>query len=278
MKVKSDLVSLILPVCNNAKTLEASVKSLLMQTYENLEIIAYDDFSKDASVKILKTLRKTDKRLKVYTNIKRYGQAVTLNRAVKKASGQYISFMDARHLLSPDKVKRQVNFFKKNPRLVCVGSNVAVLNKTGRKKETISFTPYHNAQVVKSRVQRSPRNEITQLFATSQTPGEKIPLATLNLHFKTLLLNRHRLPKDFLRFHPTKPSLIYTRLYLGLLDYGPIPSLNNNLYKKPDVDKHDLESLKNIFIPYLKLWLKARFESNYRLPLSSLLSPFVRQA
>ena len=49
-----DLVSVIIPVYNSEEFLEESLKSVLNQTYKNLEIIAIDDGSTDNSLKILK--------------------------------------------------------------------------------------------------------------------------------------------------------------------------------------------------------------------------------
>ena len=89
MEDKKPLVSIILPVFNSEKFLHFCLKSLIRQSYKNIEIIAIDDNSKDNSFKILKSFRKQDKRLHVSKNIKKYGFPVCLNRALKKAKGQF---------------------------------------------------------------------------------------------------------------------------------------------------------------------------------------------
>jgi cellulose synthase/poly-beta-1,6-N-acetylglucosamine synthase-like glycosyltransferase len=79
------LVSVILPVCNASRHLSACLESILKQKHQRIEVIAIDDKSIDASVKILKAYRRRDRRIKVFTNVKRYGLAITLNRALKQA-------------------------------------------------------------------------------------------------------------------------------------------------------------------------------------------------
>ncbi|MBI5044818.1 MAG: glycosyltransferase family 2 protein [Candidatus Levybacteria bacterium] len=103
------LVSIILPIRNNQTQLAECLDSLLSQTYEPLEIIAIDDNSKDTSYSILRKYRRKDKRLIISRNVKQYGMTVTLNRALKKAKGSYISFMNPCDIVTPDKLKRQVS-------------------------------------------------------------------------------------------------------------------------------------------------------------------------
>ena len=61
----SDLISVIIPVYNVEKYLEKCVKSVIDQTYKNLEIILVDDGAKDNSGKMCDELAKLDSRIKV---------------------------------------------------------------------------------------------------------------------------------------------------------------------------------------------------------------------
>src|SRR3989344_4392867 len=94
----SPLVSIVLPVQNCESFLPACLESLLKQSYENIEIIAIDDKSRDNSLKILKYYKKQDNRIKVFSNVKKYGFPVCFNRAFKKANGQFIAFMGAQDI------------------------------------------------------------------------------------------------------------------------------------------------------------------------------------
>lgn len=87
-------VSIIVPIYNTAKYLEACLNSIKNQTYENLEIILVDDGSTDNSGKIADTFAKSDKRVKVIHQ-KNAGQSAARNRGLKEASGDFISFIDS---------------------------------------------------------------------------------------------------------------------------------------------------------------------------------------
>ena len=93
------LISILLPVHNSEKYLSDCLKSLLSQTYKNIEIVAIDDKSSDKSYRILNQFKKTDKRVRVYRNVKRYGIAITLNRLLKKSKGSYLAFMDIKLMI-----------------------------------------------------------------------------------------------------------------------------------------------------------------------------------
>jgi len=97
-------------VHNSAATLLECVTSLLNQSYKNIEIIAIDDFSSDNSRSILNSLKRTDNRLKIHKNVKRYGVSVTLNRMVKLVKGSFIAFMDTDDISSPNRLKKTVKF------------------------------------------------------------------------------------------------------------------------------------------------------------------------
>ena len=63
-----ELLSVIVPVFNSEKTIERCLRSIIGQTYSNLEIIVVDDGSVDQSFNICKNLSDYDKRLKLVRN------------------------------------------------------------------------------------------------------------------------------------------------------------------------------------------------------------------
>ena len=64
------LVSVIMSVHNAEKTIEDCVRSILSQTYENIEFLILDDFSTDKTKEILKKLEKKSEKIKLYQNNK----------------------------------------------------------------------------------------------------------------------------------------------------------------------------------------------------------------
>lgn len=95
MKEKNDeLISIIVPVYNAEKYLDRCVKSILSQTYPNIEIILVNDGSKDNSEAICKKWVKKDKRVTLI-NKENGGASSARNLGIEKAKGKFVQFVDA---------------------------------------------------------------------------------------------------------------------------------------------------------------------------------------
>lgn len=92
------LISVIIPVFNAEKRLELSIKGVLNQTYENIELILVDDGSTDSSLMICEKYSKYDQRVKVIHQLNARVSAAR-NRGIQEASGQFIIFMDSDDLI-----------------------------------------------------------------------------------------------------------------------------------------------------------------------------------
>ena len=94
-------------------------------------MIVVDDGSTDSTLKILSSFAKKDKRIKILRNRKNLGVAGSLNKALKKASGQFIARMDADDICLPRRFEKQIALLKKNPSLVAVGTQTEIINENG---------------------------------------------------------------------------------------------------------------------------------------------------
>ncbi len=136
------LVSIVMPSYNTASYIEETIKSVLNQTYENWELIIVDDCSTDKTDEILATL--TDNRIRVLKNDNNSGAAISRNRALREAKGQWIAFLDSDDLWMLDKLERQITFMEKNEYAfsytnyeeIDVEGNKTGVNVTGPKKIT----------------------------------------------------------------------------------------------------------------------------------------------
>ena len=108
------LVSIIMPSFNCGQYIEETVSSVRNQTYQDWELIFFDDFSKDDSLKIIKKIQLSDNRIKVYSNDENSGAAVTRNRALREAKGRWIAFLDSDDIWEPTKLEKQVKFMEEN--------------------------------------------------------------------------------------------------------------------------------------------------------------------
>lgn len=99
------LVSIIIPVYNSEKHLAESILSAKNQTWQNKEIIIVDDGSTDSSLEIAKGF--SSDTIIIITQ-KNNGACAARNNGLKHAKGDYIQFLDADDLLSPDKIEDQL--------------------------------------------------------------------------------------------------------------------------------------------------------------------------
>lgn len=107
------LVSIIMPSWNTADFIAASIQCVINQTYKNWELLLVDDCSADNTDESVKPFL-SDKRIRYFKNEKNSGAALSRNRALREARGEWIAFLDSDDLWAPDKLMRQISFMKKH--------------------------------------------------------------------------------------------------------------------------------------------------------------------
>ncbi len=108
---EASLVSIVIPVYNVVSYVEKCLKSILNQSYTNLEILVIDDGSTDGSRELCEEISKTDDRIKYLKN-EHQGVVVTRNTGIEAATGTYIMFVDADDWAEADYVKKMVEGIK----------------------------------------------------------------------------------------------------------------------------------------------------------------------
>jgi glycosyltransferase involved in cell wall biosynthesis len=129
------LVTVFIPVYNREKYILEAVNSILRQTFTNFELIVVDDGSTDNTPKILKSIK--DKRLKLFFNKKNMGIPYTRNKGLEISAGKYIALLDSDDIAIPNRLEKQLLFFKKHPDCACVGSFEGVIDENSHLKKTI---------------------------------------------------------------------------------------------------------------------------------------------
>lgn len=94
-------VSVIIPVYNAEENVEQCVQSVMAQTLRNIEIICVDDGSADGSLEILRRLAAQDPRIVVIEQ-ENAGAGAARNNGMARASGRYLSFLDADDFFEKD--------------------------------------------------------------------------------------------------------------------------------------------------------------------------------
>jgi glycosyltransferase involved in cell wall biosynthesis len=102
-------ISVVIPAYNAAKTIKSTLESVLSQTYPDFELIVINDGSQDATLDIVSQFE--DQRIKVFS-YENSGPQKSRNRGLSQAAGEYISFIDADDLWTPDKLEQQLQTFE----------------------------------------------------------------------------------------------------------------------------------------------------------------------
>lgn len=103
-----DLISIIVPIYNVEKYLDKCIKSIVVQTYYNIEIILINDGSTDGSLNICKKWKNKDKRITLL-DCQHNGVSEARNIGIKKATGKYISFVDSDDYIDKRFIEKMYN-------------------------------------------------------------------------------------------------------------------------------------------------------------------------
>lgn len=103
-------VSILIPIYNDEKFIKDLVDSVLGQTFKDFECLFYNHGSTDGSGKLLQSLTKDDKRVKIIESKKNIGNGAN-NELLKHAKGEYIKFFCADDLMMKNCIEKQVLFF-----------------------------------------------------------------------------------------------------------------------------------------------------------------------
>jgi glycosyltransferase involved in cell wall biosynthesis len=113
-------ISVITAVYNGEAYLDQSVKSILAQTYKDMEYIIVNDGSTDRTASILDQV--ADPRVRIVHLKQNQGAANALNVAVQQSKGDWIAVQDADDLSLPNRLQVQSDYVKARPELVAAGS------------------------------------------------------------------------------------------------------------------------------------------------------------
>ncbi len=120
------LVSIITPCYNSSKFLKETIASVMNQTFTDWEWLITDDCSSDNSVEIIE--KTDDSRIKLTLSKENKGAGHARNISLKKASGKYITFLDADDFWEPEFLNEMISFMQKE-RAEIAYSNYARCNE-----------------------------------------------------------------------------------------------------------------------------------------------------
>lgn len=161
MNNKLPLISFLINCYNSEDFIKECIESALKQTYENFEIIIWDNRSTDNTAIICKQFN--DTRIKYYLSETHKNLVESRINAWSKISGKFVAIMDSDDLSYKNRLKIQLDEIKKYKNVAVVGGGVEYINDTGK---TLSFKKFPN---IKKDIQKKinyifPMNNSTLFF------------------------------------------------------------------------------------------------------------------
>ena len=176
-------ISVIIPTYNRAHMLRRAMRSVLDQTFEDLELIVVDDGSRDATADVVRGL--ADMRVRYLRHDVNRGAQAARNTGLDAARGAYISFLDSDDEWLPEKLERQMEIFRTNPHrlpnlgVVLTGSQHVQL-ETNERSRPVVYEGYGDvhADVFRRKVQgQMPGLVRRDIFARVGYYDESLPAA-----------------------------------------------------------------------------------------------------
>lgn len=139
------MISIILPIFNVEKYIEASLLSIMKQTYKDIEIICVNDFTPDNSMTIVKEYAAVDNRIRIINNPRNLGLGGARNAGLEAARGDYIIFVDSDDTMEPKMAERLLKKLEADDSDM-VFCNLNLLYPDGKKEVCL---PMHNVSLVR---------------------------------------------------------------------------------------------------------------------------------
>lgn len=121
--VDGPLVSVLMTAYNSEERIEIAIRSVLNQTYQDIELIVVDDASVDNTAELVRNLASQDSRIKFICLPRNVGTYVAKNIGMKCATGEFATCHDSDDWAHPVKIERQVTPLLSDKKLVFTTSH-----------------------------------------------------------------------------------------------------------------------------------------------------------
>lgn len=129
-------VSVIMPCYQSGNTLEKSIHSVQAQTVNDWELIAVDDGSRDNTMEVLEAFAREDDRIRVIHQ-DNGGVSSARNTGMEAARGEWVFFLDADDLLTPDALEMLLNMSRDDLDVICGAYVMRYVDEGGREEKHV---------------------------------------------------------------------------------------------------------------------------------------------
>ena len=107
---------------NSEAFISETINSVINQTYKNWELLLIDDASEDNTLQAIQPFLDSYSNIKLIKNERNFGAAISRNKGIEVAKGDYIAFLDGDDVWKPEKLEKQIAFMQNNDCDVCFSS------------------------------------------------------------------------------------------------------------------------------------------------------------
>lgn len=189
MNNNQPLVSIVVPAYNHDRYIESCIRSILNQTYKRIELIVLNDGSKDKTSSVMKNLvSECEQRCEKFEFIDKENEGLckTLNRGIKKSTGDYITIIASDDMMAKTKIEEQINYLIENNEKFVLTNAYILYDETQEKEYFYKKIPfwvnYSKAKMFNSLVMRG--NFLLPTGMYSREIFENIGLFDENLYFE----------------------------------------------------------------------------------------------
>jgi len=123
--INNEKISVLIPVYNRKVFLPRAILSILNQTYQNFEILIYDDGSSDGTFEIAENFTNSDNRIKLYFGRKNQGIGYARNQLLKICRTKYAIWMDSDDISHPERIELQLKEMTEDKLVFCTWEDLA---------------------------------------------------------------------------------------------------------------------------------------------------------
>ena len=237
-------VSVVLSAYNSEKFLIQALESIINQSYQEFELILFDDASTDSTKTIIQNFALRDPRIITVFNEINKGLTANLNKAISLSKGEYIARMDADDIALPSRIEKQVRFLDDHQKIDLVGSAAFDINECGEEIQLRKSPELHDA-IIKLLPKANPITHSTVMF-------RKESFASIGYYNEA-----YRTTQDYeMWFRAAGKGLKFHNLQEILLKYR----MDNNYHKRKSLKyrlydcKLRLQGFKHINLPFYRYY------------------------
>ncbi len=179
--MSNKLISVVIPAYNAEKTIQKSIKSVLLQDYSEIELIVVDDGSTDKTVRLVWEMRKLCSQRNIKMSLisqKNTGVSQARNRGFKEVTGDYVAFLDADDEWLPNKLSVHADHLDQSETIGLSFARVNFMSIEGgiRKSSKHSSNTIKPEDCLSSNPTISPSNWVVRKKAYQEINGFKVSM------------------------------------------------------------------------------------------------------